>query len=295
MPKNYLPSKIFIINTFIILAVVVFVFIFIKIKPFLVGITLRSKKDLTIKELVIKDSNTNGIPDWEETLWGLDPTKNGDENRTIILAKKAELNKKNGNSDSDKPLTKNEVLSRELLTLVVSLKQTNSLTPEAQDLIADEIGKQVIVAEPADLYTKKDIHSVLTTTTTTKAYRADLKKINDKYFDQDIGGELPLIAQALDNKDSQALKLLLDTGDAYKNFGEDLTKINVPSSLVEQNIILANAYNNTGEAILSMKDMIDDPLSGMRAIVQYKKYYDVIVSDIENIGSFFEKNGIIKL
>ena len=51
--------------------------------------TLPEGEKVALKTLVGRDSNTNGIPDWEEALWGLDPYADGATNKNTIIAKKA--------------------------------------------------------------------------------------------------------------------------------------------------------------------------------------------------------------
>jgi hypothetical protein len=85
--------------------------------------------DRTIGDIVSLDSNGNGIPDWEEKLWGLDPKGNGSENKKIIDDKKASANIDVTASPATE-LTETQKFSRELLTTVSALRVNGSLTPE---------------------------------------------------------------------------------------------------------------------------------------------------------------------
>ena len=80
----------------------------------------------TVGELVGKDSNNNGIADWEERLWGLDPTKlttNGVANKTIIEQKRKQL----GGTD-DTPLNENDRLARDLFMVASAVGQEGVAT-----------------------------------------------------------------------------------------------------------------------------------------------------------------------
>jgi hypothetical protein len=89
MNQDYLPSKQFIhrvIAIAIILAIVLGIY---EIARYFGGKSkILPKSKLVVKSLTEQDANNNTIPDWEEKLWGLDPTKNGPENKEFILAKR---------------------------------------------------------------------------------------------------------------------------------------------------------------------------------------------------------------
>src|SRR5690348_17285703 len=60
--------------------------------------------DKTVGEFIAKDSNGNGIADWEEKLWGLDPTAlytNGVPNKQIIEEKKHALGVSDKNAEPE--------------------------------------------------------------------------------------------------------------------------------------------------------------------------------------------------
>lgn len=88
--KKYLPSKKF---ASIIISIIVIIALFFATKWIISIIKERkiskdSPTPMTVGSLIQKDSNKNGIADWEEYLWGLNPEKNGQENKDFIMAKK---------------------------------------------------------------------------------------------------------------------------------------------------------------------------------------------------------------
>ena len=95
--KKYLPSKKFLV---VVMTIVVIIILFLIIKKVIPLIKFKKggpngeQITMTVGDLIQKDGNSNGIADWEEYLWGLDPNTNGPENKEFILAKKNSLNKK---------------------------------------------------------------------------------------------------------------------------------------------------------------------------------------------------------
>jgi hypothetical protein len=293
IPRKYLPSDHFIARSIIIVVIVVGLFGVYHLGRFIIrSIWGSGDSKILIKELVEQDSNKNGIADWEERLWGLDPTKHGDANKKVILAKKEALGSLN--TENQEPLTENEKMAREFFVLVTSLTQTGNLTDEAIAEIADSIGKQAVAEPIPDIYTKDSIKTNTTTPASIRAYHTAFTKLAVAYSTKDIGNELGFISQAIDHNDPKALYAAITVGREYKAFAEELIKIPTPTSLAVTTVALANNYYKTGLSIDEIGKLMDDQLAGMRGIVNYKKYTDGIIANLETMKTFFERNGILK-
>jgi len=91
MKQNYLPSKKFIAGVMVItifIGVIWGIYGIVKFFKNRANRKAETSANLTVSDIIQKDGNTNGIPDWEEYLWGLDPYKNGDSNKEFINNKK---------------------------------------------------------------------------------------------------------------------------------------------------------------------------------------------------------------
>lgn len=246
--------------------------------------------ELTIGTIIQKDSNKNGIADWEEYLWGLNPEKNGKENKEFIENKKKELEKSGviKIADDSAKITENELLSREFFATIVALQQTGELNTDSIQTVSDAIGRKIDITNIPDKYTsnllKIQNDSLIANTT----YRDNFGKLVTKYQDADIGSELTFIVQGLGNKDPSALYAAQTVASAYKSFGNDLMKIPVPKSLSAVQLSLANNYEKTGQSIEDLSKMLSDPIIGMGAIVNYKKYSDATVSDLEKLSEILQ-------
>lgn len=291
--KQYLPSPQFTSKVVVIFVLILIVFIITKIVPAVKNKLNQNKleKTLMVKDLVTQDQNKNGIQDWEEALWGLDPNKDGASNREYILAKKKTLNK---DTVPESELTENDKMAREFFALVVSLQQSGNLNEASMNALAESIGGKIEYTNITDIYTEKMLRVESTTPSVLRTYYSNLQKINNKYKNKYIGDELALIGQAIASNDGQALRLAIQTADDYRAFGKDLMTINVPSSVVKLHLDLANNYEKEALALEGMSVMLDNPISGISSFVTYKKYNDAIVDTIEKLTTFFKRNGIIK-
>ncbi len=290
MDKKYLPSKNFIVRVLILLIGVILVLIIYEAISYFRGGSskvLRTPIKLQVKDVVQKDSNVNGIPDWEESLWGLDPNTNGPSNKEFILAKQKALAEQSGTTVTtinNAPATDNEALSREFFAVIMSLEQTGNLDADAMKSVSEAIGKK-IVAEPIDdTYTRDKAIISNSDSASIEKYYSSLRSVFLKYEDKNIGDELSFVATALKNNDAGALELVNSIAEAYRSFGKDLMKISVPSDMLSAHLDLANNYDKVAQSINSLTRLATDPIIGMKGIINYKRYSEALVSNIENMS-----------
>lgn len=286
--RNYLPSKQFTVRVIILLAAVG---LFFGIRAII--IYFHNKKELAkvpskilVKDLVQKDTNENGIPDWEESLWGLDPTKDGPENKAVIIAKREELSK-TAESDmilGNEPSKETENLSKELFAVIISLQESGNLDENAMKEISNAIGEKIVPSPIPDIYKENMIITRAATEKSLNDYYEAFKKLVDKYADKDIGNELIFISQGVKNNDPQAVSVVSDVALAYRAFGKELSKVPVPDSIAEYHLQLANDYEKVAQSIEGLAVLLDDPIIGMKSLINYKKYNDELVNNIQNIS-----------
>ena len=289
--KKYLPSRKFIAT---LLVIVVFIALFFTVKEVISlfrskkGVTLGNKGSLietTPASLIQKDSNNNGIPDYEEYMWGLDPTKNGPGNKEYITTKRNALVASGDITapDDSEAITDNDILSRQFLATIISLQQTDQLDTDSMNSVSEAIGKNIEATPIPDIYTSNMLTLVNDSTSLNATYSDALSALINNYADANIGSELTFIIQGLSNKDPTALYAAVTVGDAYQSFGSDLMKIPVPKSLASIVLSVANNYEKTGQSIKDLAKMLSDPLIGMKAIINYKNYSDALASDLEKL------------
>lgn len=290
--KNYLPSKKF---TTILLFILVLIALFFTIKGVVSLFKSKSKVasepiQMTVGTLIQKDGNNNGIADWEEYLWGLDPNKNGPENKEFILAKKKDLIQSGDiiPIDDSKAITDNEILSQEFFATIMSLQQTGNLNAESLKSISDTIGQKIEATPIANIYTKNMLTIKNDSPEANTAYFNTFSNLVTKYENEDIGSELILISQGISKNDPQALASAKSVASAYRSFGSELVKIPVPSSIYSIHLSLVNNYEKTGQSIEGLTQTLSDPIMGMRAIINYKQYSDALVSDIGKLSEILQ-------
>ena len=295
--KSYLPSKLFVVRVVFVAIILLIVFGLYKIVPIIIKSFSKSRqtaeqKKILVKDLVEKDSNSNGLADWEESLYGLDPTKDGEANREIILAKRKVLGQ-SADGNPTENLTVNDQIARELLALIVTLRNTGNLNTGSIDSISKAIGQKITMQPIPDIYTKDMLTITNTNLTTIRTYYNDFKKINTKYQNRDMGNELTFISQGIQNNDQQAFAVAQTVAEAYRGFAKDLMTIKIPDSLIEIHLGIVNSYEKTAQSIEKMELSSADQITGLNAILSYKQYSNDSIANLEKLQIFFQRNGIL--
>lgn len=293
--KNFLPSKKFITSILIILAIIV---IFFAIRELFSLVFKKNSDDqnnnakveMTVGTIIQKDSNKNGIPDWEEYLWGLDPYKNGPENKEFIQSKKRTLEQSGVifTPDDSESITEHEMLSRQFFATIISLQQTGNLNEENLASVAEAIGQEVKIIEFESIYKDQMLNIRQDSDEVELSYLESFTNLFEKYQEQDIGSELILISQGLVYQDPQALYSAMTVAGLYRSFAKELMETVVPSSIAMTHLSLVNNYDKIGRSIEELARGLSDSIVGMKAMLSYKKYTDDLANDLDKISEILQ-------
>ena len=296
MNRAYLPSKNFIRVIVIIISLIIIFFVakniisYFKYRKNGGNSTPKSLSIIRDIKSGINDENNNGIPNWEEMLWGLDPAKNGPENKEYILAKRKTLNQNELPTDpSLKYMSQDSKdLSQQFFAIIMSLQQSGSLDQTAIGAIAESIGQKVEANPIPDIYKKEILSTVNDGEQANITYFNAFQILIKKYENNDIGGEITLISQALGTNDPQIMFAMKPIASSYKSFGQDLIKLQVPNSIAPIQLSLANNYEKVGQSIDGLTQILSDPIVGLKALINYKKYTDSLVSDFTKMSEVIQ-------
>jgi len=305
---RYLPSRKFvlIISIVIILAIIIFVIFFMSSSEENFTTTGNNKqntvlkvKNETLSDLIKKDSDGDGVPDWEENLWGTDKNKkitfNNIPDATYIANKKKELKIKQ--SVNTKKLTETEKFAREFFTSYNALKSSGQIDKNTINNFSSALGQKIVNPNLIDRYKEADIKiNSNDNSTTRQRYYQKVKKLFKSYQSIGMGDELAIVTNKLlsqsadktNNKINQNSKLL-NIANAYQDFAKKIMKIDVPQSLTQYHLQIANDSNNTGLSVLNMGKVVKDPIVGLSGLSQYRKYSDNLVKAVSDLETFLSK------
>ncbi len=231
---------------------------------------------ITIGELVEKDTDEDGIPDWEEGLYGTDPTKKettqGVPDSTAIANLKASgENSSTGKNLGPENLTKTDQFSRDLFATVAATTQNGSLDQTTADQITSSLADKVQNSKPRKVYLLADIE--ITNDNSAQA----VKKYNDAL--DNILIKYPVKGSALEilqrfvvdenNVDTTVLPELDPIIGQTNKIISALVKTNVPQYLAQQHLDFLNAMERVNENLSDIRLYDSDSIVALGGISQY--------------------------
>jgi hypothetical protein len=241
----------------------------------------------TINDVLQKDTDDDGVLDWEETLWGTDKnnktTFNGIPDLVYIENKKKDLNVED-TAKNNQELTETEKFAREFFATYVAMK-TSGTDANTINNFADALGQKITYPSLIDSYSEKDVKVTTDDNDDEKIkYYSSLKELFDKYQTKGIGSELPLVANEITSTNTTKKGNDLPTiANAYQGFAKKMMEISVPQSFIQSHLSIANASNNTGVSIMSMTKISTDPIVGLSGLSQYQEYNNEFVQALQDV------------
>ncbi len=191
MNKKFLPSKKFVKTILGIVLLLVMITLIGSISNKKTTFNSRAKqgKVLVVGETIERDTDGDGLKDWEEALWGLDPKKPDTDGDGIIdsdeIRKIQEFLGAGNENNPDNPAndkTKTGSLTRDVLTIASAINQSGTITKESSEAITDEIAKYLEKREEQN-FTIKDITALETSTASqVKTYATSMKKSVERTY-----------------------------------------------------------------------------------------------------------------
>ncbi len=284
-----------------------------------------AKQELQINKLVIsqeiaKDSDNDGLPDWEEALWRTNPNnpdtdKDGvpdgqeiKENRNPLLA---------GNGKTDKiqspnpeksavtaatqemqlPSTLTKAFGQEFFSEYLRLKQGSdgelSEYDKAELVNSMMSGLNNFEIKTND-YLESDIKIAPTNDEKTiKEYGNNLALIIKKYFDSLPETEMTIFARALQEEKKDELNKLEPIASAYRNTAKEIVALPTPSGFAKSHLKLANYFNNIAQEIGEMQRFFTDPMQATLTFRQYQTNAEEAYLVLLKLSTYFAENKVI--
>lgn len=240
---------------------------------------------IAIGDLVNKDTDGDGILDWEEPLWGLDPTTKettpGVPDSSVIKKLKAEqgFNASTAGEGGDytENLTETDKFSRELFSTIASLNQSGAMDMATAEQISTALAERIRNSTPRKVFTLSDIKTTSDNSVTAikkyvslvDALDSNLKK---KY---PAKGTIEEILQKFiidgNNVDVTVLKDLDPNIKQAQEGISEMLKIPVPSELAQIHLDLINAVERLMENLLDFQLFETDPIVAMSGMSKYEE------------------------
>jgi hypothetical protein len=279
-------------------------------KPIIPILASASESAIAIQnELSNKDSDNDGLKDWEENLWGSSPNNSdtdgdgvndGDEisnkrnptikgpNDSLISTDK----NSSGVKEIEQPLTETDRIARITFARYMQLKNDSKPIDEAfQKQLLNEITSTTLQnSKPPRLYTESDLKIIPTNTDSMKVYGNKMGElIKSATWGVD---ELSVIKSALDKEDEKALSKLDIPISGYRTILEKSIATEVPNDAVREHLLLVNALSKMIDSLEGAKLSFKDPALALSFFGKYPEYVTALHRAFIDIQGLFTRNNI---
>lgn len=293
--ESILPSKKFVITMGICLGFCILIIGFVSFfgthsafsKP-----ALSVEDNITLQDLLTQDSNNNGIPDWEETLYGLDPKADGIKNKQIIDEKKMEVAKTNGaDLSASTSTTDTQALAQEMISTILALKQSGNLTSDSINNLSTALGDNLNgQRDNPTPFSIDNMNIVDDSSSALKDYTSSFENILGDAQKNDIGNELAVINQGLDpSTGKDDIKMLDNYVSVYDKFANNIIALKTPRSISQKALALANSCELMSKALSKIELMYVDSTSGLIGFDEYGSVSFTVASDLADLTMSLEK------
>lgn len=273
-------------------------------------LVLVSQDESRLKVLAEKDSDLDGLYDWEEELWGTDPqnsdtdfdgTKDGAEvdlGRDPNLAgpndefrkTTSETETTNQNSFTSKDQTVTEAFAKNFFSNYTTLSGPG-LDPQYQNIIFD----QLINSSEQGIETEIKVsinQSSINTQESYKNYGNNIAKVINDNTKDTSDFELDLLQSYLLYGNNADLEKVRASKDGYLKMAKEMEQISVPSNLAEEHTNLVKSLYQTENGLQSLLTIDQDPVRASFGINQYETAIDLTYKTLDSIRFFLVKEGV---
>ncbi len=257
-----------------------------------------------LKEYAAKDTDTDGLPDWQEALYGTDPTEaesfragilDGEAVAQGLVQPKVAVRAPGEPADIDSiPGTvaaPDSLTDRFSQTLLSQYLLGRGETPPSSEEIASfvETGVENLRDESAspDRFSPKDIRtSSETGSAALIRYAAEVESAFQSNSVSEGKSELTYFSEAMKG-DAAALAEIKQLSDAYADIANALMGISVPAEAAQAHLAIANALAHLGETSADMAAMETDPVRALMGISLYGGYAEDLIAGFLNLHGVF--------
>ena len=248
----------------------------------------------TLENLINKDGDGDGIIDWQESLYGLDPTKketapgvpditaieklkavSGGDSKTVGTGKEKEEN-----------LTQTDKFSRELFSTMVALNQNGAIDQETIDKLSASLAEQIQNPVIRKVFLISDIKVVKDNSDQAIInYLKTFDDIHKKYPDLSYS-TLDVLQEFMVNENDVNVKALTKLGPIIEQNNKiisALTKMDVPQSMSTAHLDIINSLERLGENAVDIQFFDTDPIMALGSISQYENNVAQLETSLNNL------------
>jgi hypothetical protein len=240
---------------------------------------ITSRAQLGLTALGTKDSDGDGLPDWREALWQLDPNNPDTDGNGVLDGDQVRLaTEKLEGSASTLEQTTTDLLARDIYTAVTVLQQSGQLDDQTSERLTTEIATAISDAVPVPVYDISDITIISDTETSRVAYQQRLATLLSQFSADDFA--VVLETALVTNPDDVDPVKPAAVITKYQAIRTGMLDMNVPSGLAGSHIEMLNTMSRLVENMRGIVQANEDPLVGLASVTQLESTIDQFIAII---------------
>ncbi len=258
---------------------------------------------VAVGDLINKDTDKDGILDWEEPFWGLDPTTAettpGMPDSSVVAKLKAEgksiPSEDPSLGENEENLTETDKFARELFSTVASLNQNGVMDEATAEEISNSLMEKMKNSAPGKVFTLSDIKTTSDNSATAiKKYVSliDTLDSNLKKKYPTKGTVAEILQKFVIDENNVDVTVLKDLDSNIKQAKEGITemlKISAPSDLAQIHLDMINATERVMENLLDFQLFETDPIIAMSGMSKYEDNMNLYNLAFENFINTIKK------
>ncbi|MDO8593387.1 MAG: thrombospondin type 3 repeat-containing protein [bacterium] len=277
-----------------------------------------STESALLQAIATKDSDGDGLPDWEEALYGTSPNvtdtfhlgmTDGEAVARGLIVPKAIADIKTATSslaampaDGSLPPpaaegTLTAAFAENFFTLYLSAKATKGGAALSESDMAD-ISNQALsslasaITPAPDFKSAKDLAISGSGPEALKAFAVQAEAVLMKNTSNASKSEILYLQDAIQKNDTTAFSHIASIAKGYRDSAVGLSALPVPVELAVTDLALINAMVRVSEITADFARANDDPLATILALQQYLPAVQSLGSAFINIGTIYKTAGI---
>lgn len=243
-------------------------------------------------EAYTKDSDNDGVRDWEEILLGLDPNNpdtndDGISDGEEVATARKEFEENSVNVLANASTTQTDKLAREIFGAYIQSKQQGSFDSDAFDFVIAEAVSSQFGGSRAPKYTFDDIRT--TSDTSLQKTNAYKKSFQNAITPVTQIGEYELITygRAIETNDEKEFAKLVTAATIYNGIAKSLLLITVPEDGAKAHLDLINSFSAFASVLMVMTTTPEDPILAFVSTRDFIESEDAIKIAYSQIDIYF--------
>lgn len=274
-----------------------------------------------LKQLSLRDSDADGLRDWEEVLYGTDPHKSDSQNlgmsdgeavkKGLIVpmspAAIASTTAQKSSIDPSIPVPGDGTLTKAVAEhfsaayfAALSRSPSGALTDAQMRAVIDEVlkGLSGAVIPAPDFKQKSDLNMGPSDPQSFKRFAAEAEavfvehKMQVNTPEETRKSEIDYLKSALEDDDESAYRSMQAIAKLYQDTAVGLSRLTVPGEAVEADLLMINSLARMSKVIQDLTRADSDPITAMLALRQYPDAIRALGTSFIRINALYRTKGI---